>query len=83
VGEREYSLIFWAVCMVLWGQCVWGNWAGAVCQRYPPDSHVWYWLRLAKIERTRENCIRFIKGVCVTGMACLTAAVAAELIWGK
>ena len=76
-------VVFWAVCMALWGMSVWGRWADSMYERQPVGSPIWYWLRVSGAPHTRQNCVRFIKRTSIAGMVCVTLAVGATLIWGS
>ena len=81
--DKLYLLLFWAGAMGLWSMSVWGGWAEKTYENHPEDGFRWYWLRVFGIPRTRQNCVRFLKGASFFGMALLTIMTGAFLLWGK
>ena len=73
-------LVLWACAMALWSMSVWGSWAAHVYEKVGPSSYIWYWLRLFRVPPTRNNCIRFLKTVSLSGMALFTLAAAALVL---
>ena len=82
-ADKIGLVLFWAVCMLLWGQSVWGRWADAAYERHPEDSIFWFWLRVFDVPRTRQNCVAFVKLVSVIGMIFVTTGTVAVLLWGE
>lgn len=66
-NERVGLLVFWAAAMVLWSMTVWGGWGERVYERKKDSKWVWFWLRLFRVETSRQNCVRLIKGCSLLG----------------
>jgi len=76
-------LACWVITIILWSQTIWGSWAGRVYERVGSDSIAWYWLRVFGMPRTKENCIRFLKRVCLGGMVLFTLGVVASFAFAN
>jgi hypothetical protein len=73
-------LLFWATLMGLWSMSVWGGWAERHYERAGESSLSWFWLRRCGVATTKENCLRFLKGVSLAGMILLTLGVVVILL---
>jgi hypothetical protein len=84
MGTDKIALLaVWAVAMGIWSMNVWGGWAEQFYERQQHRSTPWYWLRTFGVPTSRENCIRFIKGVSLAGMVLSTLGMAIGLGFGK
>ena len=73
-------LICYAVCIFAWSKNIWGDWAE---KAYEKTSEItWFWLSVFGIEKTRENCIRFLKVVSWSGIVLSTFVVLIILLFG-
>jgi hypothetical protein len=81
--DHLYLVLFWAAAMGLWSMSVWGNWAERTYEKGRDQAYMWFWLRVFGIPRTRENCVRFVKGTSLAGMALLTLMTAVVFLLGK
>ena len=68
-----------ALMLILWSRTVWGDWGWKTYDRLGPDSRAWFWLRRFNVPVNRSNCVRFLKGVSLFGMA--VVAVLTALSW--
>jgi hypothetical protein len=82
-ADKLLLVLFWLGTMGLWAMSVWGGWAEKTYEKLGERSFSWYWLRVAGIPCTRENCVRFLKGTSLSGMALVTAWTGVLLLWGK
>jgi hypothetical protein len=82
-ADKVCLVLFWAGAMGLWSMSVWRGGAEKTYEKHPEDAFPWYWLRVFGIPRTRQNCVRFLKGASLFGMALLTIMTGAVLLWGK
>jgi len=82
-ADKVFLLFFWAVGIGLWSMSVWGGWAEMAYRKIRDTDAAWYWLRVRRIPRTQENCIKFLKGTSILGMIILTLMTGAVLLCGK
>jgi hypothetical protein len=82
-ADKVFLLFFWVGGIALWSMSVWGGWAEKTYRKIKDSDTAWYWLRVMRIPRTQENCIRFLKGTSILGMIILTLMTGAVLLWGK
>ena len=76
-------LIFYAGCIFAWSMSLWGCWAERVYEKNRESKFAWFWLSMFGAEKTRENCIRFLKGVSWAGIVLSTFVVLAILLFGS
>lgn len=81
--DKVFLLFFWAGGIGLWSMSVWGGWAEKTYWKIKDSDAAWYWLRVLRIPRTQDNCIRFLKGVSILGMIIITLMTGAVVLWGK
>jgi len=81
-ADKVFLIFFWAIGIVLWSMSVWGGWVEKTYRKTKDSDTAWYWLRVMRIPRTQENCIRFLKGTSIFGMIILTLMTGAVLLWG-
>jgi len=77
MSASEYIVIL-ALCgvaIMLWAMVVWGGWAEKICERYKESHGSWYWLRLAGIDLSRTNRIRFVRSVSALGIVLVSVGV--------
>lgn len=51
-----------------WVMNIWGGGSERTYERMNRSGNTWFVLRVCKIERTRENCIRFLKVASAFGL---------------
>ena len=59
-------LLLYLAAVLYWAMNIWGGWAEKFYDKAAPSSMVWSWLKVLKIELTKENCVKYIK---ITSMA--------------
>src|SRR3569832_251090 len=47
---------------------IWGGWTEQFYERNKGSYMTWHWLRLLKIDRSKKNCVLFIKIVSYSGI---------------
>ena len=62
-SEKLILIIFWGIVTFLWLMNIWGGWAERTYQRIGENSSAWFLLKAFNVSISRENCVRFIKGV--------------------
>jgi hypothetical protein len=75
-------LIFYAGCIFAWSMNIWGDWAEKVYEKKRAGEITWFWLSVFGIDKTRENCTRFLKGVSWAGIILSTFGVLLILLFG-
>jgi hypothetical protein len=81
--DRAMLLLAWFGVMGYAVSPLWLKQANAAFDRYPPDSLVWFWLRVFEAAHTRENCLRLHNVARWVVMIVMTAGVLAVLILGE
>jgi hypothetical protein len=80
---------FMTICMVTigsaaagvgWVTNLWGNGSERTYERMQRSGSRWVVLRALKIERTRENCIKFLKIASAVGLFLVIPLVALSII---
>lgn len=70
MSTTEYILIvaLSGIAILLWSMTVWGGWAESFYERYRESRWPWFWLRVAGVETSRANCVRFARAVSLAGI---------------
>jgi hypothetical protein len=71
-GDDFAILAVAAICDLAWAVSLWKHWPEVVYQRKKNSMLTWYWLSVFRIERTEQNCVRFMRGCCIAGMILVT-----------
>lgn len=74
---------FWVVATALWVLSITKGWAGRLYDVVGPDSYRWLWLRVAKVPRTRGNCVRFLNAVSAAGIVLMALVVGIIVLRGR
>jgi len=65
-------IVFWIICVGCFSMSIWGRWADKLYEKTKDNKWTWFWLHEFNVPTTRENCIRFVKGVSIFGLILMT-----------
>lgn len=65
-----------------WSIALWRRWPDALYDRRK-DRPAWYWLTVFRIPKTRENCVRFARGICYMGNFFVSVGTIVVLAFGR
>ncbi len=77
MGTSEYIVMsaLSAAAILLWAMSVWGGWADRYCERYKESHWSWSWLRLAGVDLSRKNRVRFVRTLSFLGIVLVSIGV--------
>ena len=67
-----FLICLWVICVSLWSMSIWGGWAEKYWESNRTSNYSWFWLDTFHIEKTKENCVKFLKSVSWAGIIILT-----------
>ncbi len=76
-------IVFDAGVIALWAMVIWGGWAEKAYVKTKNSEFTWYWLTMFGVEKSQDNCVRFIKSVSAFGIVLLAVATLLLMRFGK
>lgn len=61
--EKLVPLIFSSIVIVLFSMNFSSKWTNRNYEKLKDKDRVWFWLRIFNVEESKENYVRFIKGL--------------------
>jgi hypothetical protein len=81
--DKLVMLIFAITAFALWVASRRFSWAERTYERTGTYSFAWFWLDTFHVEKTREHCIRFLRGVWTVALFLIALGTVVVLIWGQ
>jgi hypothetical protein len=79
--DKIVVILVWLFCVAAWAMNIWGGWAESVVAKASSKKYIWYWMRILRLEQTKENQIRFIKMVSIFGIIVVSVCSILEVLF--
>ena len=65
-------IAFWVICVAVLLMNIWGGWAEQFYENNKASKYSWYWLDKFRVEKTKDNCVKFLKIISWVGIIVIT-----------
>ena len=81
--DKVMLVAFAVVAFSLWMASRRFRWAERTYERTRSDSFAWFWLDTFHVAKTRQNCVRLLRGTWTAAVFMIALGTIVVLIWGR